>query len=250
MVELDQFKYTLSTYEKPLQEVRDSLNLDAKIRRIDELDKTMEEPSFWEDAELSTKYVKEAKNLKDAVAEFNKLQNQYEEIGLMIEMGYEQGHMNFERHTLQQNLDKLKIYAYLHNGYSAIIDDIQSYYGENMRMLDSKVRNDLFYRAGKIYTKTKDSVPTIYREKSTVKNSLIADGCDINGTVENSILFRGVVVEEGAVIKNSIVMEHGIIQKDAQLSYTITDKNVVITESRRIAGYDTYPVVIAKNKTV
>ena len=75
MVELDQFKYTLSTYEKPLQEVRDSLNLDAKIRRIDELDKTMEEPSFWEDAELSTKYVKEAKNLKDTVAEFNKLQN-------------------------------------------------------------------------------------------------------------------------------------------------------------------------------
>lgn len=90
MVELDQFKYTLSTYEKPLKEVRDSLNLDAKIRRIDELDKTMEEPSFWEDAELSTKLVKEAKNLKDTVAEFNKLQNQYEEIELMLEMGYEE----------------------------------------------------------------------------------------------------------------------------------------------------------------
>ena len=90
MVELDQFKYTLSTYEKPLQEVRDSLNLDAKIRRIDELDKTMEEPSFWEDSEMSTKLVKEAKNLKDTVAEFSKLQNQYEEIGLMLEMGYEE----------------------------------------------------------------------------------------------------------------------------------------------------------------
>ena len=90
MVELDQFKYTLSTYEKPLQEVRESLNLDAKIRRIDELDKTMEEPSFWEDAELSTMLVKEAKHLKDTVAEFNRLQNQYEEIGLMIEMGYEE----------------------------------------------------------------------------------------------------------------------------------------------------------------
>ena len=90
MVELDQFKYTLSTYEKPLQEVRESLNLDAKIRRIDELDKTMEEPSFWEDAELSTRLVKEAKHLKDTVAEFNWLQNQYEEIGLMIEMGYEE----------------------------------------------------------------------------------------------------------------------------------------------------------------
>ncbi len=90
MVELDQFKYTLSTYEKPLREVRESLNLDAKIRRIDELDKTMEEPSFWEDAELSTRLVKEAKHLKDTVAEFNRLQNQYEEIGLMIEMGYEE----------------------------------------------------------------------------------------------------------------------------------------------------------------
>lgn len=77
-------------YEKPLKEVRDSLNLDAKIRRIDELDKTMEEPSFWEDAEKSTRLVKEAKNLKDTVAEFNKLENQYEEIGLMIEMGYEE----------------------------------------------------------------------------------------------------------------------------------------------------------------
>ena len=90
MVELDQFKYTLSTYETPLKEVRDSLNLEAKIRRIDELDKTMEEPSFWEDAEKSTKLVREAKNLKDTVAEYNKLQNQYEEIGLMIEMGYEE----------------------------------------------------------------------------------------------------------------------------------------------------------------
>ena len=90
MVELDQFKYTLSTYETPLKEVRDSLNLEAKIRRIDELDKTMEEPSFWEDAEKSTRLVKEAKNLKDTVAEYNKLRNQYEEIGLMIEMGYEE----------------------------------------------------------------------------------------------------------------------------------------------------------------
>ena len=90
MVELDQFKYTLSTYEKPLQEVRESMNLDAKIRRIDELDKTMEEPSLWEDAETATKMVKESKRLKDTVNEFNKIVNQFEEIGLMIEMGYEE----------------------------------------------------------------------------------------------------------------------------------------------------------------
>ena len=90
MVELDQFKYTLSTYEKPLQEVRVALNLDAKMKKIVELDRTMAEPSFWEDADKAAKMVKEAKGLKDTVEGFDKLQNQYEEIGLLIEMGYEE----------------------------------------------------------------------------------------------------------------------------------------------------------------
>lgn len=168
----------------------------------------------------------------------------------MIEDGYEQGFLDFEKHLLQPNLDKFKILAYKHTGYAAIIDDVKSYYTESMNMLNAEVRNDLFYRAGKIYTKTKDSVPTIYRERSLVKNSLIADGCDINGIVENSILFRGVVVEEGAVIRNSIVMENGVIMRYAKLSYTITDKNVRVTENRNLSGYDTYPVVIVKDKEV
>ena len=90
MVELDQFKYTLSTYEKPIQEVRVALNLDAKLKKIDELDRTMEEPSFWEDADRAAKMVKEAKALKDTVEGFNRLQSQHEEIGLLIEMGYEE----------------------------------------------------------------------------------------------------------------------------------------------------------------
>lgn len=90
MVELDQFKYTLSTYEKPMQEVRVALNLDAKLKKIDELERTMEEPSFWEDADRAAKMVKETKALKDTVEGFNRLQNQHEEIGLLIEMGYEE----------------------------------------------------------------------------------------------------------------------------------------------------------------
>lgn len=168
----------------------------------------------------------------------------------MVEHGYEQGYLDFEKHLLQSNVDELKIVAYEHKGYAAIIDDVKSYYHESMKMLDTDLRNDLFYRAGKIYTKTKDSVPTIYRDNAVVKNSLIADGCDINGLVENSILFRGVVVEKGAEIRNSIIMENGVIMKDAMLSYIITDKNAVVTEGRNISGYDTYPVVIAKDKTI
>ena len=90
MVELDQFKYTLSTYDETLKEVKDSLDLENKERRITELDKSMEEPGFWDDPERSTKTVREAKNLKDTVDDYKHLEQQYEDIQVMIEMGYEE----------------------------------------------------------------------------------------------------------------------------------------------------------------
>ena len=90
MVELDQFKYTLSTYDETLKEVKDSLDLENNERRITELDKSMEEPGFWDDPERSTKTVREAKNLKDTVDGYKHLEQQYEDIQVMIEMGYEE----------------------------------------------------------------------------------------------------------------------------------------------------------------
>ena len=90
MVELDQFKYTLSTYDETLKEVKDSLDLENKERRIIELDKSMEEPGFWDDPDRSTKTVREAKNLKDTVDGYKHLEQQYEDIQVMIEMGYEE----------------------------------------------------------------------------------------------------------------------------------------------------------------
>ncbi|MFR5567118.1 MAG: peptide chain release factor 2 [Clostridium sp.] len=90
MVELDNFKYTLSTYDKPLVEVGDSLDLDNKVRRINELDRSMEEPGFWDDPDRSTRLVREAKNLKDEVGTFRELEQEYEDIQVMIQMGYEE----------------------------------------------------------------------------------------------------------------------------------------------------------------
>ena len=168
----------------------------------------------------------------------------------LITDSYERGNLDFEKNIIQQKADTLSIYCYHVDGYAAIIDDVKSYYTESMRILEPAVRNDLFYRYGKIFTKVKDSVPTRYREDAEVKNSLIADGCDIAGKVENSILFRGVVVEEGAVISNSIVMENGHIIKYSELKYTITDKDVTVTEDKTISGSQNYPVVIVKNKVV
>jgi glucose-1-phosphate adenylyltransferase len=168
----------------------------------------------------------------------------------LLTAAYSENNVDFEKDILQKLTDTLRIAAYAVKGYSAIIDDIKSYFNESMKLLDLNVRNDLFYGFGKILTKVKDSVPTIYKSNADVKNSLIADGCTINGTVENSILFRNVTVEEGAVVKNSIIMENGKIMRGTKLSYIITDKNVTVREDRNISGYATYPIVIVKDKEV
>lgn len=168
----------------------------------------------------------------------------------LIETAYARGQMEFETDILQKKTKQLNIQMYNFNGYAGMINDIKSYFNESMRLLDTGIRQELFYKYGKIYTKVKDSSPTIYSNDAKVVNSLIADGCEVNGTVENSILFRGVKVEKGAVIKNSIVMERGQVQENSQLCYAITDKNVIIRPNRVISGFETYPVVVVKDKTV
>ena len=168
----------------------------------------------------------------------------------LVETAYARGQMDFEADILQKKTKLLNIHMYNFSGYAGMINDIKSYFNESMKLLNKGIRQELFYKYGKIYTKVKDSSPTIYYEDAKVVNSLIADGCEVNGTVENSILFRGVKVEKGAVIRNSIVMERGEVQENSQLCYAITDKNVVIRPNRVISGFETYPVVVVKDKTV
>nr|MCR4704724.1 PCRF domain-containing protein [Lachnospiraceae bacterium] len=89
MVELDQMKTELQSYAEPLKEVRDSLGLDDKKRRIEELEREMEAPGFWDDPDYSNSKMKELKNMKDLVAKMDGLSGQYEDIETLIEMGYE-----------------------------------------------------------------------------------------------------------------------------------------------------------------
>ena len=168
----------------------------------------------------------------------------------IMEREYAKNRCDFEADVLMERVNELNILAYRVKGHSAIIDDIKSYFNESMKLLDADVRQDLFYRYGKIFTKTKDSVPTVYKSGAAVKNSLIADGCVIDGQVENCILFRNVTVEKGAEIKNSIVMEGGYVAKRSQLNYAILDRSVTVREGRTISGFITYPVVIVKGKEV
>lgn len=167
-----------------------------------------------------------------------------------VQTSYAHGLVDFEKDILFKLVEKGTVYTYEVEGYAAIVDDVKTYYAESMNLLDYNTRKALFDQEGKIYTKVKDSVPTVYKDGAKVTNSLLADGCVINGTVENSILFRNVRIEEGAVVKNSIVMENGFVGKNSSLSYAITDKDVTISDDRTISGFATYPIVIVKGKKV
>ena len=146
--------------------------------------------------------------------------------------------------------DDLYVMSFEVDNYVAVIDRIPTYFKSSMELLQPSVREDLFYSHSTILTKVKDSVPAKYREGADAHNSIIADGCEINGTVENSILFRSVKVGKGAVIRNSIIMESGIIMENAHLDYVITDKDCIIQSGRRLSGYESYPLVVVKGKVI
>lgn len=167
-----------------------------------------------------------------------------------VKAAYARGYVDFEKDILFKEIPNGKIYCYELTEYAAIIDDVKTYFNESMKLLNFDEREALFRDDRNIYTKVKDSVPTRYLENAAVKNSLIADGCVINGTVENSILFRNVVIEEGAVVKDSIIMENGVVGKNSSIHFAITDKDVTLREGRSLSGYATYPIVIVKGKQV
>ncbi|MFR7450519.1 MAG: glucose-1-phosphate adenylyltransferase subunit GlgD [Gemmiger sp.] len=160
------------------------------------------------------------------------------------------GLVYFERDILARNLSLLNVKAFEYTGYAARIADMKSYFDENMRLLQSGNVDKLFDSANPIYTKIRDDNPTRYLEGSKVKNCLVADGCVIEGTVENSVLFRGCTIKKGAVVKNSVLMQDTIVEENCSVDYVVTDKNVHITTGKQLCGTDSFPVFVAKNHTV
>ena len=148
------------------------------------------------------------------------------------------------------NLKNLKVYSYIpENCFAKTIDSIQSYYNISMSLLYKENRKRLFSPLP-IYTKERDDMPTLYGVDSKVSNSLVADGCKIDGVVENCILFKGVTVEEGAVVKNSIIMQDSIIGKNAKITCVIADKDVLIRNGVELSGAISFPVCLSKGTRV
>ena len=166
----------------------------------------------------------------------------------LVEQSAANGLHDFKRDILQRSINNgsLNIYGYEYNGFSCQIDSIQSYFNFNMSLLNGETRRELFPADRPVYTKVRDDLPARYVEDSQCTNSLVANGCVIEGTVINSILFRGVKVAKGAVVKNSIVMQDAQIQEGAEIDHCILDKQSVIRRNGRLIAPAAYPIVIAK----
>ena len=162
------------------------------------------------------------------------------------------GYISLNRDIFLRNLPMKNFRTYRYDGYFACISSFDDYFAHNMQLIENKEMFDSLFNIPErpIFTKVRNSAPTYYSETSTVKDSLIADGCVIEGTVENSILFRGVRVGKGAVVKNSILFQDTIISDGASVAYTVSDKNVVIRNNVTLSGHSTLPLYIERGKMV
>ncbi len=160
------------------------------------------------------------------------------------------GLYSFETDILLHKLHDYKIMGYKYDKYYEIIDSMKTYYKANADMMNRDICHEVFNLERPIYTKIRDVAPAKYGIEADVKGSLIADGCIIEGKVENSVLFRGVVVQKGAVVKDSIVMQGSVIEEKANCINVIADKDVKLTKNRTITGSSEYPVFISKGANV
>lgn len=167
-----------------------------------------------------------------------------------INTAYVRGQVFFERDILAPQIGRLNVQAFRYDGYVARISSMKSYFDENMKMLDDANVDALFSAGNPIYTKIRDDNPARYINGSKAANIMAADGCIIEGEVENSILFRGVKIGMGARVKNCVLMQDTVIEAGASVEYAVTDKNVTITKDKDIKGTDTFPVYVAKYQVV
>ncbi len=168
----------------------------------------------------------------------------------LVRQAMSESKYSFVRDVLQKSLDRHRVYAYELTGYCEIISSVKSYYDANMKLMDRDTRYKLFDNRRPIYTKVRDDAPSRYGLNCSVKGSLIAQGCVINGIVENSIISKGVYIGHDAVIKNCIVMQDSIIGDKAELVNLVIDKDVNVSRASKLQGTQNYPMYIAKKSIV
>ncbi len=161
------------------------------------------------------------------------------------------GYNHFFKDIVARRIGRARIFRYLYNKTYIHITSLESYFRSSMRLLEPEVRQGLFNVENMpIYTKLRNSSPTRYCPTANVTNSYIADGCVIEGTVENSIIFRGVRIGKGTTVKNCVLLQDTFTGNNVSLNCVITDKNAVICDGRMLSGHSTMPFFIPKGAMV
>ena len=129
-------------------------------------------------------------------------------------------------------------------------ESVEEYFRNSLALIDSKTRRDLFGYNHPVYTRVRDRVPTYYGENCEIENCVIADGCMLEGEVEDSILFRNVTVCEGAEVENCVIMNDTVVGEGAELKYAILDKDVTVRPGAKLYGTPSNPIIVKRGEIV
>lgn len=161
------------------------------------------------------------------------------------------GYKHFFKDIVARRIGRARLYRYLYDRTYIHVTSLESYFQSSMKLLDPQVRQGLFNVENMpIYTKLRNSSPTRYSSTAKVTNSYVADGCVIEGTVENCIIFRGVRIGKGTTVKNCVLLQDTFTGNNVSLNCVITDKNAVICDGRMLSGHSTMPFFIPKGAMV
>lgn len=166
----------------------------------------------------------------------------------LIEKCAQEERYDFVRDILIRYKNLKRIYAYRTTDYWNSISSVESYYETNMDFLKADVRKYFFKTYPDVYSKVLDLPPAKYNPGSDVKNSLVASGCIVNGTVENSVLFKKVFVGNNCVIKNSIILNEVYIGDNTYIENCIVESRDTIRANSRYVGENGVKIVVEKNE--
>ena len=168
----------------------------------------------------------------------------------IIKLSLERGDVSELRDAMLKNIEKYKVNTYEFKGHVENISDLKNYYEANLNLLKKDISRELFFDNGPIYTKSKDEPSTWYIEGANCQNSIIANGCIIEGNVQNSIIFRGVKIGKNAIVKNSIIMQKSEIEEGAIVVNSILDKYTSVEKGTKIEGNASMPYVVEKYQRI
>lgn len=142
--------------------------------------------------------------------------------------------------------------VFCHDGYVASVSSFLDYYKHSMSLAkNADARNSLLWKKEfPIFTRVHNSAPTVHTESAVVENSVIADECVIEGTVINSVIFRGVHIGKGAVVRDSVLFHGTYVEDNAELNCIVTDKDVHITKGVHLSGNENMPFYVQKGRKV